>query len=194
MAHEEQARKVDEVLAALQRDLEAAQYSARRAQKQFDAADPRLSTSLNNLAALYDAKGKYRDAEPLYRRSLALAEQALGPENPNVATALNNLAELYRTQGRNGEAEPLYVRALAIREKVLGTEHPDVAQSLNNLGVLYDSQGKYEDAEKLYSRALAIREKSADTVGQGQTAAIEDYIIERLKKSYPDLVGKWPPG
>ena len=41
---------------------------------------------------------------------------------------------------------------------------------------------------------LAIREKSAGTVGQGQTAAIEDYIIERLKKSYPDLVGKWPPG
>lgn len=40
MAQEEQARKVDEVLAALQRDLEAAQYSARRAQKQFDAADP----------------------------------------------------------------------------------------------------------------------------------------------------------
>jgi len=80
-------------------------------------------TSLNNLAALYDAKGKYRDAEPLYRRSLALAEKALGPENPNVATALNNLAELYRTQGRNGEAEPLYTRALAIREKVLGPEH-----------------------------------------------------------------------
>jgi hypothetical protein len=40
IAHEEQARQVDEVLAALQRDLEAAQYSARRAQKQFDAADP----------------------------------------------------------------------------------------------------------------------------------------------------------
>ncbi len=40
MAHEEQARKVDEVLAALQRNLEAAQYSARRAQKQYDAADP----------------------------------------------------------------------------------------------------------------------------------------------------------
>ena len=37
MAHEEQARKVDEVLAALQRDLEATQYSARRAQ--FDAVN-----------------------------------------------------------------------------------------------------------------------------------------------------------
>ena len=40
IAHEEQARQVDDVLSALQRDLEAAQYSARRAQKQYDAADP----------------------------------------------------------------------------------------------------------------------------------------------------------
>jgi DNA invertase Pin-like site-specific DNA recombinase len=40
MAAAEQAHKRDEVLAALQRDLEAACYSARRAQKQYDAADP----------------------------------------------------------------------------------------------------------------------------------------------------------
>ena len=46
MAHEVLARKVDEVMAALQRDLDAARYSARRAQKQYDAADPenRLAT------------------------------------------------------------------------------------------------------------------------------------------------------
>src|SRR5262249_31174169 len=37
---QEQAQKHDEVLGALERDLEAARYSARRAQKQFDAADP----------------------------------------------------------------------------------------------------------------------------------------------------------
>ena len=39
---------------------------------------------------------------------------------------------------------------------------------------------------------LAIRQKSADSFGQAQTAAIEDYIIERLRKSFPDL-GTWPP-
>ncbi|MEM5373491.1 hypothetical protein V4C53_47400, partial [Paraburkholderia azotifigens] len=32
--------KQDEVLAALQRDLQAARYAAQRAQKQYDAADP----------------------------------------------------------------------------------------------------------------------------------------------------------
>jgi hypothetical protein len=40
MASEDQALKRDEVVAALERDLEAARYSARRAQKQFDAAGP----------------------------------------------------------------------------------------------------------------------------------------------------------
>jgi hypothetical protein len=40
MASEEIARKRDEVLAAPQRDLEAARYSASRAQRQYDAADP----------------------------------------------------------------------------------------------------------------------------------------------------------
>jgi DNA repair exonuclease SbcCD ATPase subunit len=40
MASEEIARKRDEVLAALQRDLEAARYSANRAQKRYDAAEP----------------------------------------------------------------------------------------------------------------------------------------------------------
>ncbi len=81
---------------------------------------------------LYDDQGRYVEAEPLYQRSLAISEKALGPEHPDVATSLNNLAELYRDQGRYGEAEPLYQRSLAISEKALGPEHPDVAQSLEN--------------------------------------------------------------
>ena len=40
MASEEQFRKRDEVVEALRRDLEAARYSAQRAQKQYDHADP----------------------------------------------------------------------------------------------------------------------------------------------------------
>jgi DNA invertase Pin-like site-specific DNA recombinase len=40
VAREEETLKQDEVLAALQRDLQAARYTAQRAQKQYDAADP----------------------------------------------------------------------------------------------------------------------------------------------------------
>jgi len=62
----------------------------------FGPADPRLATSLNNLAALYYAQGRYAAAEPLNRRALAIRARALGPVHPDVATSLNNLAEVYR--------------------------------------------------------------------------------------------------
>jgi len=40
---------------------------------------------------------------------------------------------------------------------------------------------------------VATREKSVDAVGQATTAQIEDYVIERLKKAFPDLGDNWPP-
>jgi hypothetical protein len=40
---------------------------------------------------------------------------------------------------------------------------------------------------------FAIRQKSVDAVGQAQTAEIEAYVIERLKKAFPDLTADWPP-
>jgi len=40
---------------------------------------------------------------------------------------------------------------------------------------------------------FAIREKSAEAFGQAETARLEDQIIERLKKSFPDLAAPWPP-
>ena len=40
---------------------------------------------------------------------------------------------------------------------------------------------------------LAIREKSVESFGQAQATAIENYVIERLRKSFPELPGGWPP-
>ncbi|HEY4932936.1 MAG TPA: tetratricopeptide repeat protein [Terriglobales bacterium] len=115
---------------------------------------------LNNLALALDAQAKYSEAEPLYKRSLAIEEKALGPDHPEVAIRLNNLGLLYYDQGKYSAAELLYKRSLAIREKSLGPDHPSVATQLNNLGLLYKTQGKYSEAEPLYKRALAIDEKA----------------------------------
>jgi tetratricopeptide (TPR) repeat protein len=114
---------------------------------------------LNTLGLLQDQQGNYEAAEPLYRRSLAIREQVLGPDHPATAASLNNLAELYRSQGQYEAAEPLYRRALAIDEQILGPDHPATATSLHNLAGLYESQGQYEAAEPLYRRSLDIREQ-----------------------------------
>jgi tetratricopeptide (TPR) repeat protein len=119
-----------------------------------------IATSLNNLAELYRVQAKYAEAEPLFKRSLAIKEKAFGPDHPQVALGLNNLALLYDNQGKYAEAEPLYKRALAIWEKALGSDHPSVATGLQSLALLYRTQGKYAEAEPLYKWVLAIREKA----------------------------------
>ena len=123
-----QGAKWESYITAAQQAYQQAEYA--EAEKQLEAAlkeaeafgpdAVRLATSLNNLAALYHAQGKYAEAEPLYQRALAIRENALEPEHPDVATSLNNLAELYRAQGKYAESEPLHQRALAIREKAFG--------------------------------------------------------------------------
>ncbi len=75
------------------------------------------AASLNNLASLYHAQGKHTEAEPLYRRVLAIWEKALGPEHPHVAQSLENFAALLRKTGRGAEAKRLKARAKAIRAK-----------------------------------------------------------------------------
>ena len=76
-----------------------------------------MAQSLNNLASLYDAQGKYAQAEPLYQRSLAIYEKALGPDHPDVATVLENYSLLLRKIGREAETTEMSSRAAAIRAK-----------------------------------------------------------------------------
>jgi tetratricopeptide (TPR) repeat protein len=57
---------------------------------------PQYAVALSWLALLHKAQGRYGEAEPLFKRTIAIAEKALGPDHPIVGTALNNLAGLYR--------------------------------------------------------------------------------------------------
>ncbi|WP_103124609.1 CHAT domain-containing tetratricopeptide repeat protein, partial [Nostoc cycadae] len=80
---------------------------------------PDVATSLNNLAFLYDAQGKYQQAEPLYQRSLAILEKMLGEKHPLVATSLNNLAALYLAKGDITRAIDFSQRGLEIQAQNL---------------------------------------------------------------------------
>ena len=90
----------------------------------------------NNLASLLQDQGDLAGARPLFERTLAISERALGPDHPDTAGSLNNLAGLLQEQGDLAGARPLFERALAISERALGPDHPDTATSLNNLARL----------------------------------------------------------
>jgi tetratricopeptide (TPR) repeat protein len=86
------------------------------AEKNVGSDHPDVAESLNNLALLYQRKGDYAQAEPLYKHALAIKEEVLGPDHPSLATNLDNLAALYRATEREEEAEVLEQRATRIRE------------------------------------------------------------------------------
>ena len=55
-----------------------------------------LVTSLCDRARLYCAQKRFDEAEPLYRRALAIDMESYGRNHPNTASDQNNLAGLLR--------------------------------------------------------------------------------------------------
>jgi len=111
---------------------------------------------INNLAVLLHATNRLPEAEPLYRRALAIDEASYGPDHPKVARDLNSLAVLLKATNRLAEAEPLHRRALAISERSLAHDHPLVASTLNNLALLPGTTNRLAEVEPLYRRAVEI--------------------------------------
>ena len=56
-------------------------------EKALGREHPDVAKSLSNLALLYQSRGRYADAEPLYQRSLAIYEKVLGRNHPDPPKA-----------------------------------------------------------------------------------------------------------
>jgi CHAT domain-containing protein/tetratricopeptide (TPR) repeat protein len=167
--------------------------------------DARLGTVLNNLGDVYRLQGRSAEAEPLLRRSLAIAEKTW-PEAGSVALSLINLGHALMGQGKLEEAEAIYLRSLAIRQKEGDPDNLEVARTIKALGNLYSAQQRYAEAEDALKRALAIRRKKLgpnhpevsevlndlgalyDSPGRHKQAAqvIEDAVTIAEKRFGPD--------
>lgn len=115
--------------------------------------------ALSDLADLYRAQARYEEAEPLFRRAIALLERSGEPARSTLARPLNSLALVYRAQGLYERAEPLCQQALTILEALHGPEHPSTAAALGNLLTVYLAQGRYGEAGPLFRRSVAIKER-----------------------------------
>jgi hypothetical protein len=140
--------------------LAVAERGVHEVVRTLGANDPAVAGLLDRQACLLNEIARYEDAEPLFRRALAIDEASYGNDHPNVARDLNNMAELLLATNRLAEAEPLMRRGLAIVEASYGSDHPKVAISLNNLALVLKATNRLAEAEPLMRRALAIVEAS----------------------------------
>ena len=132
----------------------------------------------------------YAEARPLFERSLAIREAALGPEHLDTTSGLNRLGFLLQAQGDLAGARPLFERSLAIRERRLGPEHPSTALGLQALASLLQDQGDLAGARPLFERSLAICEVALGPEHL-DTASILDHLA-LLLQAQGDLAGARP--
>jgi tetratricopeptide (TPR) repeat protein len=131
------------------------------------SADPAfagdLAKALHNLAAVYRAETRYRDAASLYQSTLDLREALAGPEDVSLLPILNEFGSMYIDTANYGRAEQILQRARSIARSNHYEQTIAGADVMNNLAVIAREQGRFPDAAQLYREALAVYHNSSDS-------------------------------
>jgi hypothetical protein len=135
--------------------LAVAERGVQEAEKALGANDPAITGLLDRQASLLRVIARYEDAEPLYRRALAIDEASYGNDHPEVAIRLNNLASLLQATNRLAEAEPLSVRAARILLASLGMDHPNTQMAKGNYLKILQAQSLPET--EIEAKLAALR-------------------------------------
>jgi CHAT domain-containing protein len=128
-------------------------------EKTFGATHPQLLPYYFFLAQLHDAEGSYPDEIPLFRKAVAVCEQAYGLESVCTGLMLTSLGGVLVKTADYAGAESSLRRAQAICDKVAGLEAPFSGTLLNSLSAVLIYTGRYGEADGVLKRALAINKK-----------------------------------
>jgi len=115
--------------------------------------------SMDDLAMLYNEKGRYKEAESLATAALDGRRRILGMRHPDTLVSMSNLAEIDEIQGKFPEAEKLCGEALELRRQVMGAEHPDTLTSMNNFAGLHFQLGRLDAGEPMYREVIDIERR-----------------------------------
>lgn len=101
----------------------------------------RMASSLQQLAYLYTALGRYNDASELYTRALAILQACLDSSHPDITDVLNKLAWLHLKCGMVKQSDDIYKKLSEDSENSLGKEPPSIVRTLWELSELYQALG-----------------------------------------------------
>jgi serine/threonine protein kinase len=115
-----------------------------------------LAEALKNFAYLRRAKGDSKDAELLFRETLALSSELPIDERLQLGITRSTLASTLADQGKFDEALKTAREAVAEYRQMGRTDTPDFGFSLTILGGFLTDQGDYADADASLKEAETI--------------------------------------
>ncbi|HSW20189.1 MAG TPA: tetratricopeptide repeat protein, partial [Ramlibacter sp.] len=130
---------------------------------------------LSDLAMALNALRRRDEAEPVFRRALAMMRAAHNGDHRDIALALNNQAWGLHAMGRGDEAAPLYEEALAMQQR-LGVAAVERAQTQNNLAGLYYDRGDLDRAGTIWADVLVTYEGVFGSGGHAAVARAQNMV------------------
>ncbi len=111
-------------------------------------------TSMNVLAAAYDANGELDRALEWMNRVYQLRSAELGPNSVDTNTTRNNLANLLRSLGDDRRASELLEQASQVMLETVGEDHPDYNAVQINLATTWRDLGRGQEALAILEPAI----------------------------------------
>ena len=167
--------------------------------KQLGNDSELITSTYHDLALLEYARGHYRAAEPMFRRSIdaqihclkrahAISDgQAVGQACEDLVKEKSCLADCYRADLKYKQAESLYRSALQ-DEHDAGQEGSVLHANIQHeLGDVLSLQGRYAEAEALYKKALPVLE--TNRCDDMLLDLLQDYdVLLRITNRTPETV------
>jgi tetratricopeptide (TPR) repeat protein len=125
-----------------------------------------LALTYGKLGFVAEGRGRFAEAEEIYRKALAIYEEA--GDRQEIAESLRHLGSVAQVQGRWDEAEQHYQKALAILKEIAGNVH-STQLTFDELGHLAEARGRLGEAEKWYDKSLALAEQRHDWDGTARS-------------------------
>lgn len=95
-------------------------------------------------------------AEPLFRRVLAIETQLLGPDDLQVLILMHNLAGLERDRRRYNDAESLHRDVIERATRTLAPERPERGLFLAGYARTLAAEKRYAEAADAFEQARSI--------------------------------------
>lgn len=145
------------------------------------AADPKLSSSYNNLGITYDRMNDLVNAEKYQLKALEL--KRMEGQRQSLANTLNNLGIIKRKQEQYNEAIAYYEESLGIAVEF--NDRKKMANAYNNIGSAYVSLKDFRKAGEYFEQSIKLKREIDDLQGLarslGELAEIRAFFGEMAR-------------
>ena len=120
--------------------------------------DLETAEAMQDLARTYGYQRRFKEAEALFKRSLAIQERERDAyERQLLFDILQGFGDMYMAWGQPDKAEDLLRRAREVLDESQWSQKRKVATSLSSLAEVYEQRGDYQKAHDLVETSAKLR-------------------------------------